>query len=250
MRIGQQPRRQSAQIPLAAHVRAETDNDLHPFLARGAHEGRHIDLAIKAKLARARFVQVPEHVRRHRIAPNRLGLLDAVAPVLTWNAGVVELGADKSVSVHVTIRLAANLWRRNLRGNWQRDERHHERNAQAHTPHQGRCRDGAQYTLPFTGLTETPIPVGRPRPTPHCAQWTARDVVFATARTSRREGSAGAFPFTTHYCLVAGIGTLSAPKKERTSFRFPLSAAKSLCTRFLSDSFLRSGFLLTPLVFM
>src|SRR5690348_2169089 len=67
VRRGQQPSGKTAEVPFSATVGTGTENHPQTFLLGGSDEGRSIVPAGKVELSGPHFVEVPEHVSRHRI---------------------------------------------------------------------------------------------------------------------------------------------------------------------------------------
>ena len=92
--LGSQPRRQTAEVPLAADIRTGPENDVKVQLACQAHEFHQIMVARQVPLAFARFVKVPGNVSADAVESAALGFEQAVAPQLGRYAEVVYRSAD------------------------------------------------------------------------------------------------------------------------------------------------------------
>ena len=89
----QEPPRQTAHLPFGAYIRSGTKDDIHIVLLAKAAELSQVLLSGKVELSRFLFMEVPEYVQANRIHAQRLALLDAVFPVSTGNARVMQFGS-------------------------------------------------------------------------------------------------------------------------------------------------------------
>ena len=97
----QQPPGQTAHLPLCADIGARAHDDVEPVLLSQTAELGHVVVASEVKDALLLLVDVPEDVDAHGIHAQCLAHLDAVFPVGTRNAGIVNLGRlhDERLSV-------------------------------------------------------------------------------------------------------------------------------------------------------
>ena len=97
----QQPPGESAHFPFGAHIGAGAQNHVHAVVAAQTHKFTEIVLSGEIEFARLRLMRVPEHIEAHGVHAQCLGLLDALVPVGTRNAGVVKLGSLHHVRLAV-----------------------------------------------------------------------------------------------------------------------------------------------------
>ena len=90
-RIGEEPGRIAAQLPLGAHVGTRPDDDVQPFGGGGAHERRDVVIAAEVESPRRRLVEVPEDVGRDGVQSHRPRHSEAIAPVLARDARIMHL---------------------------------------------------------------------------------------------------------------------------------------------------------------
>ena len=88
----QKPPRQSAHLPFGADVRTGSHDDIHAVFPGQTAERRHVIVAGEVELPLALLVDVPKHVEADGVHAEGLAHLDAVIPVLAWNARIVQLG--------------------------------------------------------------------------------------------------------------------------------------------------------------
>ena len=93
-RIGQQPRRQAAKVPLSADIRTGAEDDVETLFLRHSDKCGYVEITAEIVDSGLGFVNIPEDVRRNRIQTHRLRLLKAISPVFVWNASVVDFTGD------------------------------------------------------------------------------------------------------------------------------------------------------------
>ena len=87
-----QPPGKASHLPLGAYVGTGTDYDVHSVFLRQAAEFGHVVVAGEVELSGLLLVDIPEYVEADGVHAQRFAHLDAVLPVGTGNAGVVEFG--------------------------------------------------------------------------------------------------------------------------------------------------------------
>ena len=88
----QQPPRQATHLPFSADVGSGAHDDLHAMLLAETHKGCDVVLAGEVEDTLLLFVDVPEDIHTDGIHAQCLAHLDAVLPVGTRDAGIVQLG--------------------------------------------------------------------------------------------------------------------------------------------------------------
>ena len=104
----QQPPGQAAHFPLSADIGTGTHDDIETVLLCQAAELCHVVVASEVELTFLLLMDIPEDVDAHGIHAQRLAHLDAVLPVGSRDAGVVDFGSlhDERLAVEQECALA------------------------------------------------------------------------------------------------------------------------------------------------
>ena len=89
----QQPPWQTTHLPFRTYVWSGTHDDIHSVLLTQAAELSNIVLSAPVEDALLAFVLVPEDVYADGVHAESLAHLDAMLPVGTGNAGIVQFGS-------------------------------------------------------------------------------------------------------------------------------------------------------------
>ena len=92
--LGEEPRRQAAELPLGAHERTHAHDGPEAELGRLVHEARDVELAGEVELSLVGLVHVPSGVGLDRVEARGLEVGERAVPVGRMNAEVVDGTAE------------------------------------------------------------------------------------------------------------------------------------------------------------
>ena len=132
----QEPPRQTSHFPFGTYVWSGAKDDIHIVLLAKAAKLSQILLSGKVEFSRFLFMEVPKNIQANRIHAQRLTLLDAMLPISTRDARVMQFGClyHKRLSVEQESPLSCfecstlSFWRTRLEAS-HRPERKQKRHA-------------------------------------------------------------------------------------------------------------------------
>ena len=89
----EQPPRQTAHFPFCTDIRAGAHDDIHAVLLCQTAKLGHVVVACEIEVTLCLLMDVPENIDTDGIHSQRLAHLDAVLPIGTWDARIVNLGS-------------------------------------------------------------------------------------------------------------------------------------------------------------
>ena len=98
--IGEQPRRQPAELPVGVDVRADVDNQQEAEPVHVTHEIRQAPHSVQADGGSAPLVEVPRNARRHRVDAGRAHAPQSLLPLRRVNTEIVKLACIRLRNRH------------------------------------------------------------------------------------------------------------------------------------------------------